>query len=196
MKPVPKRKARKPRKPVPPIPQLNRERAGRALAMTTMCTDAEAARRSSVEVGSIGRWRKLLPSDPELRAIYDHHVATMDTRWRYEIQEVAMQAASDLRQLHSLTTDLVSELLEHPEKFGEEDDSGEMRYPSAVDRIKLASQVQGDVRATLDKAAEILTHYAALVAEPEDHGAPEKAREDSGSAPSAQGRPRSSPAVN
>ena len=173
---------------------FNAERAARALASTLLCSDAEAARRAGVTGPTIANWRKRLETDGDLLALYKRAVLSLDDQWRRGLEDVAAQAASDLGQIQAKTHALVMDLLEHPEAHGDEVD-GVMRYPSTMERLSAASQAMGDLRMTLEKSSEMLTHYAAIVAEPAKeatHGAAQTPGADgspaAGSGP-VEGRP-------
>jgi len=145
---------------------VNKHRAARILAEVTVCTDTEAARRFGVTTQSIGGWRKRMKTDAELADLYVHYLALLDGRWRRELEDVAIQAARDLRDLQVRTHALVMGVLDHPEEHLDEHG----QPPTAQDRVRLAQGAMAELRQTLEKSAELLTHYAAIVAEPGDRG--------------------------
>lgn len=110
---------------------------------------------------------------------YQELVTSSVSRWRRSLEDVAAQSASDLASMQARLHALVVDVMDHPEKHLDEHGAA----PTTLDRIRIGQEVLGALLATLETSTELLTHYAAIVAE-EDPLATQAHRED-GAAPSS-----------
>ena len=152
---------------------MNRARVARALVMTLLGSDAAVARRHGVSASTIAAWRKRLETDPDLAALYRAEVRALDGDWRRALEVLVAGAAWELRRLQAATHALVLDLVERPKRHGDTGPDGTVEYPALAERLAAASNAQGDLRRTIDAGSEILTHYAAIVAEPRADAAQE-----------------------
>jgi hypothetical protein len=167
---------------------VNKHRAAKILAECTVDGDAAAAKRAGTDRRRIGEWRKALSTDPELNALFTGYVLALDGQWRREIEAVAKQAARDLQELQTITHRLVLEAVAHPETHTADGEDP----PSIVERVRMAQESMREVRKTMEQAAEMLTHYAAIVGE-QDTGDPSSEASPFGAGPrgseALEGRP-------
>jgi len=146
----------------------------RVLVEALWCSDVEAARRHGVSAVSVRGWRKALASDAELGESYRETLEASDGRWRVDIEDVASQTARDLASLQARLHSLVVDIMDHPEDHQDENGA----TPTALDRVRIGSELMTSLRQTLDTTAELLTHFAAIVGDERPDVTAQKDREN------------------